>query len=70
MSLVARYSATKLSAFTFSPPLFGALAGIVFLGETIDTHHIIALTLIIIGIVVVNIYGHRQTEGSLIHENV
>lgn len=68
-ALVARYSATKLSVFTFMTPLFGALAGILFLGEHLDSHHIIALTLTIAGIVIVNLYGHKQEQGALIHEN-
>jgi drug/metabolite transporter (DMT)-like permease len=57
-ALLIRYSATKLSVFAFLTPLFGALAGVVFLGEHIDTHHIVALTFVIAGIVIVNSWGH------------
>jgi drug/metabolite transporter (DMT)-like permease len=68
-ALVARYSATKLSVFTFMTPLFGALAGILFLNEYVTPHQVIALALIIIGIVIVNLYGHAKEKGALIHEN-
>jgi drug/metabolite transporter (DMT)-like permease len=59
-ALIARYSATKLSVFSFMTPLFGALSGILFLGETIGIHHIIALVLITMGIIIVNTYGHSN----------
>ncbi len=68
-TLLTRYSATKLSVFTFLTPLFGALAGIVFLGEHIDAHHLIALALVICGIVIVNSYGHIQVDGEIHAEN-
>ena len=70
-ALVARYSVTKLSVFTFMTPLFGPLAGIIFLSETIDTYHVIALALAltVTGIVIVNLYGSSKTLGTLIHEN-
>ncbi len=68
-ALVARYSATKLSVFTFMTPLFGALAGIIFLCETIDTQHVIALGLTMTGIVIVNLYGSITSQGTLVHEN-
>jgi drug/metabolite transporter (DMT)-like permease len=63
-ALLRRYSSTKLSVFTFLTPLFGALAGIVFLGESIDASHVMALALVICGIVIVNMYGHAQTTGA------
>ena len=68
-ALLSRYSATKLSVFTFLTPLFGALAGIVFLGERIDTHHVIALAFVICGIVIVNSYGHSQPNRETNNEH-
>jgi drug/metabolite transporter (DMT)-like permease len=68
-ALLLRYSATKLSVFTFLTPLFGALAGVVFLGERIDTYHIIALTFVIVGIVIVNSWGHSQLTGETNNEH-
>ena len=59
-ALIARYSATKLSVFTFLTPLLAALAGILLLGERIDTHHVAALISIVTGIVIVNLWGHRH----------
>lgn len=59
-ALVARYSVTKLSVFTFMTPLFGALAGIVFLDERVGPHHLVALCCIMAGIVIVNLFGNRQ----------
>lgn len=61
-ALVARYSATKLSVFTFMAPLFGALSGILFLGEVLDNHHIIALALTMAGIIIVNLWGHDKSH--------
>ncbi len=60
-AMLARYSATTLSAFTFLTPVFGALAGVWLLGEQVDRYHIIALSLVISGIVIVNLYGHQRT---------
>ena len=59
-ALIARYSATKLSVFTFLTPLLAALAGIMLLGERIDAHHVAALVCIVAGIVIVNLWGHRH----------
>jgi drug/metabolite transporter (DMT)-like permease len=59
-ALIARYSATKLSVFTFLTPLLAALAGILLLGERIDIHHVAALFCIVVGIVIVNLWGHRS----------
>ncbi len=67
-ALVARYSVTKLSVFTFLTPLFGAQAGIVFLNERIGQHHLIALVCIMAGIVIVNLFGTRKTVGAVAHD--
>lgn len=64
-ALIARYSATKLSVFTFLTPLLAALAGILLLGERIDAHHVLALICIVAGIIIVNIYGHRCVSGEI-----
>jgi drug/metabolite transporter (DMT)-like permease len=63
-ALITRYSATKLSVFTFLTPLLAALAGILLLGERIDAHHVIALVCIVAGIIVVNIYGHSRISAE------
>lgn len=55
--LVARYAVTKLSVFGFLTPLFGSVYGVIFLDEVIGIYHMVALGLIIIGIVMVNLYG-------------
>ena len=67
-ALIARYSATKLSVFTFLTPLLAALAGIALLGERIDGHHVLALLCIVAGIIVVNIYGHRRAPTGVLQE--
>lgn len=59
--LVARYSVTKLAAFTFITPVFAALAGFVFLGERVSWNHVASLVLIIFGIVIVNYLGHEKS---------
>ncbi|WP_117190399.1 DMT family transporter [Rhizobium terrae] len=59
-ALIGRYSATKLSVFTFLTPLLAVLAGILLLGERIGIHHGVALAAIIAGIVIVNLYGHAN----------
>jgi drug/metabolite transporter (DMT)-like permease len=52
--LVQRYSASRLSAFTFLTPLFGVAAGHLILGETITPAFAIAVALVIAGLVLVN----------------
>ncbi|MEO1102548.1 MAG: DMT family transporter [Pseudomonadota bacterium] len=59
-ALVTRYSVTKLSVFTFMAPLFGALAGVIFLGESLGPSHIVALFCIMAGIIIVNRFGHAR----------
>lgn len=53
-SLVSRYRATTLHAFTFLTPLFGVLAGALLLGEPVGPWLLAALGLIAGGIVLVN----------------
>jgi len=52
--LVQRYSASRLSAFTFLTPLFGVMAGHIVLGEPLTLAFGIAVVLVAIGLVLVN----------------
>jgi drug/metabolite transporter (DMT)-like permease len=52
--LVARYSASRLSAFTFLTPLFGVLAGHVVLGDPITAGFAAAVALVVGGLILVN----------------
>jgi drug/metabolite transporter (DMT)-like permease len=52
--LVQRYSANRLSAFTFLTPLFGVLAGHLVLGEPLTLAFGIAVLLVAAGLVLVN----------------
>ena len=52
--LVQRYSANRLSAFTFLTPLFGVLAGHLVLGEPLTPAFVIAVLLVAAGLVLVN----------------
>jgi drug/metabolite transporter (DMT)-like permease len=53
-SLVTRYSASRLSAFTFLTPLFGVAAGHVVLGEPLTAAFIAAVALVAGGLMLVN----------------
>jgi drug/metabolite transporter (DMT)-like permease len=53
-ALVARYSANRLSAFTFLTPLFGVAAGHLVLGEPLTGAFAIAVALVAAGLVLVN----------------
>jgi drug/metabolite transporter (DMT)-like permease len=53
-ALVARYSASRLSAFTFLTPLFGAAAGHLVLGEPLTGAFAAAVALVAAGLVLVN----------------
>jgi drug/metabolite transporter (DMT)-like permease len=53
-ALVVRYSATRLSAFTFLTPLFGVAAGHVVLGEPLTIPFVVAVALVAVGLVLVN----------------
>lgn len=52
--LVQRYSASRLSAFTFLTPLFGVLAGHLVLGDPITPGFAAAVALVIGGLILVN----------------
>lgn len=53
-ALVVRYSATRLSAFTFLTPLFGVAAGHLVLNEPLTLPFAVAVALVAIGLVLVN----------------
>jgi drug/metabolite transporter (DMT)-like permease len=53
-ALVVRYSATRLSAFTFLTPLFGVAAGALVLGEPLTPPFALAVALVAGGLVLVN----------------
>jgi len=53
-ALVARYSASRLSAFTFLTPLFGVAAGHLVLGEPLTPAFAAAVALVAAGLVLVN----------------
>jgi len=53
-ALVARYSANRLSAFTFLTPLFGVAAGHLVLGEPLTVAFAAAVALVAAGLVLVN----------------
>ena len=53
-ALVARYSANRLSAFTFLAPLFGVAAGHLVLGEPLAPAFAAAVALVAGGLVLVN----------------
>lgn len=53
-ALVARYSANRLSAFTFLSPLFGVAAGHILLGEPLTAAFAASVALVAAGLVLVN----------------
>ncbi len=53
-AMVQRYSASRLSAFTFLTPLFGVAAGHFVLGEPISWAFGLAVALVIAGLILVN----------------
>jgi drug/metabolite transporter (DMT)-like permease len=53
-ALIARYSASRLSAFTFLTPLFGVLAGHLVLGEPLTPAFAAAVSLVASGLILVN----------------
>lgn len=53
-ALIARYSASRLSAFTFLTPLFGVTAGYLVLGEPLTPAFAAAVALVAAGLVLVN----------------
>jgi drug/metabolite transporter (DMT)-like permease len=52
--LVVRYSAARLSAFTFLAPLFGVAAGHLVLGEPLTPAFAVAVALVAAGLLLVN----------------
>jgi drug/metabolite transporter (DMT)-like permease len=53
-ALIQRYSASRLSAFTFLTPLFGILAGNLVLGEPLTLAFAAGAALVLAGLVLVN----------------
>jgi drug/metabolite transporter (DMT)-like permease len=53
-ALIVRYSANRLSAFTFLTPLFGVAAGHLVLNEPLTPAFIAAVALVALGLVLVN----------------
>ncbi len=53
-AMVARYSANRLSAFTFLTPLFGVAAGHLLLGEPLNTAFAVSVALVAAGLILVN----------------
>jgi drug/metabolite transporter (DMT)-like permease len=53
-ALIVRYSATRLSAFTFLSPLFGVAAGHLFLHEPLTLPFAVAVLLVAGGLIIVN----------------
>ncbi len=56
-ALIVRYSATRLSVFTFLTPLFGVAAGHLVLNEPLTLPFAAAVTLVALGLVLVNRRG-------------
>lgn len=54
LALIVRYSASRLSAFTFLTPIFGVLAGHFVLGEALAAGFLAALALVAGGLILVN----------------
>lgn len=53
-ALIVRYSASRLSAFTFLTPLFGVAAGHIVMGDPITPGFALAVAMVIAGLVLVN----------------
>jgi drug/metabolite transporter (DMT)-like permease len=53
-ALILRYSASRLSVFSFLAPMFGVLAGHIVLGEPLTPGFAAAAVLVIAGLVMVN----------------
>ena len=53
-ALIVRYSASRLSAFTFLTPLFGVAAGHFVLGEPLTPAFALAVAFVALGLVLVN----------------
>lgn len=57
--LLTRYLATRLTVFSFLTPLFGVIAGVIILGESLTPLFSVAAALVAGGIVLVNLGGSR-----------
>jgi drug/metabolite transporter (DMT)-like permease len=53
-ALVQRYSASRLSAFTFLTPIFGVIAGHLMLGDPLTPAFAAAVGLVALGLILVN----------------
>ena len=53
-ALIVRYSANRLSAFTFLTPIFGVVAGHLVLGEPLTVPFAISVAFVALGLVLVN----------------
>ena len=53
-ALIVKYSASRLSAFTFLTPLFGVAAGHFLLGEPLTPAFALAVALVALGLILVN----------------
>lgn len=53
-ALMVRYSASRLSAFTFLTPLFGVAAGHVVMGDPLTPAFLAAVALVAVGLILVN----------------
>jgi drug/metabolite transporter (DMT)-like permease len=53
-AMITKYSATRLSAFTFLSPLFGTAAGHLVLGDPLTPAFLLAVALVAAGLVLVN----------------
>jgi drug/metabolite transporter (DMT)-like permease len=60
--LVGRYSASRLSAFSFLTPIFGVLAGALALGEAVGPLLLLAMALVAAGLWLVNRPGATKQE--------
>lgn len=56
-SLMRTYLASRLGAFSFLTPLLGVMLGALLLGETIETHFVLATVPVLLGIVLVSGHG-------------
>jgi len=53
-AMIVRYSASRLSAFTFLSPLCGAVAGHLILGDPLNAGFVTAVVLVMAGLILVN----------------
>ncbi|CAN7502714.1 DMT family transporter [Trinickia sp. LjRoot230] len=58
--LLTRYTASKLSVFSFLTPLFGVGFGVLLLAESFSVRFLIASMLVLAGIVLVNVPARRN----------